>query len=89
MIIKVLYDFRRPCWTAYGRVLFLDVPDEVDTQQVGRLAAQWAEPDAEIIRVDVSPSTHEIREAFERRRRAAQQWQANVSRGIPNPRRLL
>ena len=51
VIWKVLYDFERPFWMAFGRVAFVECQDESHAQRLGREAAQAAEPDATITRV--------------------------------------
>lgn len=84
MIWKVLYDFRRPNWKAYGHVLFVEAESEGEALVGGRHAAQEAEPDATMERVDVFSATTQQRDRHNRLRVAQAVWKANTAAGLPN-----
>lgn len=83
-IWKVLYDFRKPNWIAYGHVLFVEADTEAEACAVGHQAAQEAEPEADVVRVDVAPSNVQQRDRHALKVAAHALWKRNAAAGLPN-----
>lgn len=89
MIWKALYDFEKPNWRSFGRVLFVEADTEDTAKTAAWNAAGEAEPDARITRLDLTRSSNAVRLAYQLKVEAMELWKTNVAHGIPNPRRLL
>lgn len=81
---RVVYDFRKPNWVAYGHVLFVEAESQADADVTARNTAQQAEPDGTLIRVEVRPATPEQVARHQRLRAAQALWKANAAAGRPN-----
>lgn len=89
MTFKVLYNFRRPHWTAFGRVAFVEAVNAQDAASQGWMMIRQQEPGAEFFDVEITKSTPEASARYAQKVAAYEQWQANVKGGIANDRKLL
>lgn len=89
MIWKALYDFEKPNWKSFGRVLFVEADTAEDAKSAAWIAAAEAEPDARITRLDLTRSSEAVRRAYQLKVEAMELWKTNVAHGIPNSRWIL
>lgn len=83
-MIRVKFDFCRPGWQSFGRVIF------VEAEGLAEAAAQAeAGEDSTITRIEMREARPGEYERWRDWMDRAAQWKANVAAGIPNPRGLL
>jgi len=89
VIYKVLYNFKRPNWTSYGRVLFVEAVNAQDAAYQGWQAMREKEPGAEFFDIEIVASTQGAADRQREKEEAHAKWKANAAAGIQNDPRTI
>ncbi len=79
-MFKVTFNFSRPCWHSFGRVVFVELEEDATA------AAQALAGDGVLDGLEVRAATAGEFERHQQFVEKAERWKANVAAGIPNRR---